>query len=502
MKPRIKAAFFWLAVALLYILSVLVSVGFDWYSNTFGINLENLLYTAALPMGGADVSFLSAAFEESWPYLVSAIIACILPVGFLIIASGAAIKLRLKIGRLSIPFNVNLLCRCIALLIALLLLFTSVSDVLLQMGADDYIANKGRVTTIYEDYYTDPNSVEISLSGEKKNLLYILVESLETTYLPEELGGAQKTNLIPRLTRLAEENISFSHNDFVGGAAVTTGASWTMGAIFAQSSGLPFSFPVDDNFSQTFSYFARDVVTLGDILADEGYSQTFLCGSKGRFGGRSSYYTEHGGYEIKDHDYAIDMKYIPRDYMVWWGYEDAKLYDIAKRELLATAAEDRPFNFTMLTADPHHVDGYVCSLCGDEYGHQLENVLSCADKQLMEFIDWCRQQDFYEDTVIVIVGDHYRMDSSLIPENADRRIYNCFINAQTTPRGELKNRSFTTLDFFPTILSAMGYEIEGDRLAMGTDLFSGTPTLAEELGLENFNYELSGFSQFYLDNFG
>ena len=94
------------------------------------------------------------------------------------------------------------------------------------------------------------------------------------------------------------------------------------------------------------------------------------------------------------------------------------------------------------------------------------------------------------------------MDSSLIPENADRRIYNCFINAQTTPEGELKNRSFTTLDFFPTILSAMGYEIEGDRLAMGTDLFSGTPTLAEELGLENFNYELSGFSQFYLDNFG
>lgn len=504
MKPRVKAAFFWLGIALLYILSVAVAVGFDWYSQTFEINLENLLYTAALPMGGADVGFLSVALEERWPQLAAAAISCILPIVFLIAASGAVIKLKIRIGRFALPINVNLLARAIALILALLQLAASVASVLRQMGADEYIANKDRVTTVYEDYYVAPDSVELRLRGEKKNLLYILAESMETTYLSKELGGEQDINYIPMLTALAEDedNVSFSHLDTLGGAAVTTGASWTMGAIFAQSSGLPFAFPVDDNFSQTFSYFAKNVITLGDILADEGYRQSFLCGSKGEFGGRSSYYTVHGGYDIKDHDYAINMGYIPKDYMVWWGYEDEKLFDIAKKELLEISADEQPFNFTMLTVDTHHVDGYVCRRCGSDYDHQLKNVLKCADQQLAEFIDWCKQQDFYEDTVIVIVGDHYRMDSSLIPDNADRKIYNCFINSQKQPEGDVKNRSFTTLDFFPTILSAMGYEIEGNRLAMGTDLFSDTPTLAEELGFENFNYELSGFSQFYLDNFG
>lgn len=504
MKPRVKAAFFWLGIALLYILSEAINLGFDWYSQTFDINLENLLYTAALPMGGADVGFLSVALEERWPQLVSAAISCIPPIAFLITASGAAIKLKLHIGRFALSINVNLLARIIAVIVALLLLATSVASVLRQMGTDEYISNKDRVTTVYEDYYVAPDSVELSLKGEKKNLLYILAESMETTYISKELGGEQDINYIPSLTELAEDetNVSFSHLDTLGGAAVTTGASWTMGAIFAQSSGIPFAFPVDTNFSQTFSYFAKDVVTLGDILAGEGYHQSFLCGSTGSFGGRSSYYSAHGGYEIKDHDYAIKMGYIPEDYMVWWGYEDEKLFDIAKKELLEISAEEQPFNFTMLTVDTHHVNGYICQRCGSDYDHQLKNVLKCADEQITEFINWCTKQDFFEDTVIVLVGDHFRMDSSLIPDNADRRIYNCFINAQKQPEGDVKNRSFTTLDFFPTILSAMGYEIEGDRLALGTDLFSDTPTLAEELGLENFNYELSGFSQFYLDNFG
>ena len=35
---------------------------------------------------------------------------------------------------------------------------------------------------------------------------------------------------------------------------------------------------------------------------------------------------------------------------------------------------------------------------------------------------------------------------------------------------------------FPTILASMGVIIEGDRLGLGTNLFSGTPTIMEENG--------------------
>jgi phosphoglycerol transferase len=57
------------------------------------------------------------------------------------------------------------------------------------------------------------------------------------------------------------------------------------------------------------------------------------------------------------------------------------------------------------------------------------------------------------------------------------------------------------MDLFPTMLSAMGYEIEGNRLGLGTDLFSGRATLAEEMGYEGLNEEVQKYSQYFIDHF-
>ena len=70
----------------------------------------------------------------------------------------------------------------------------------------------------------------------------------------------------------------------------------------------------------------------------------------------------------------------------------------------------------MITVDTHHVGGYVCELCGNEYEEQLANVVACADSQIFEFVEWCKEQEFYKDTIIVIFGDHPRMDTILVGE--------------------------------------------------------------------------------------
>lgn len=197
----------------------------------------------------------------------------------------------------------------------------------------------------------------------------------------------------------------------------------------------------------------------------------------------------------------IDKGYIDEDYYVWWGIEDQKLYEFAKDELLELSNTSQPFNFTMLTTDTHHVDGYMCDICEDTYTSNLANVVSCADRQIQDFIDWCKQQDFYENTTIVIMGDHLRMDSSLVQDFEDRKVYNCIINSVKTPSTSIKGRTFTTLDFFPTTLSAMGFEIENNRLGLGTDLFSDTDTLAEEIGFETLDIEFAKYSEYYKKNF-
>ena len=57
------------------------------------------------------------------------------------------------------------------------------------------------------------------------------------------------------------------------------------------------------------------------------------------------------------------------------------------------------------------------------------------------------------------------------------------------------------MDMFPTILSALGFDIEGDRLGLGTDLFSNTDTLLERKGFDWLNRELGKRSDYYTEQF-
>lgn len=94
-----------------------------------------------------------------------------------------------------------------------------------------------------------------------------------------------------------------------------------------------------------------------------GYSQTLMIGSDAEFGGRKLFYEKHGDYNIIDYKYALENNMIPYGYNVWWGYEDKRLFDFAKEELTDLAAQDEPFNLTLLTADTHFEDGYKCEDC-------------------------------------------------------------------------------------------------------------------------------------------
>ena len=53
------------------------------------------------------------------------------------------------------------------------------------------------------------------------------------------------------------------------------------------------------------------------------------------------------------------------------------------------------------------------------------------------------------------------------------------------------------MDMFPTTLASLGASIEGDRLGLGTNLFSDKRTLAEEYGIQKLNKELKKNSNYY-----
>lgn len=359
-------------------------------------------------------------------------------------------------------------------------------------------------TSLYEQNYANPNTTKITFPEEKRNLIYIILESMETTYFSNSQGGALKENVIPELYDLAKENTNFSHNSDIGGWSYVTNTSWTSASLVSQTSGVPLSMPLFYTVPKSDSNFLPNITTLGDILHDNGYNQTVMFGSVASYGGRENYFAQHGADLILDYESAKRENFIPKDYHVWWGMEDSKLISYAKQELTSLSKEAKPFSFTMLTADTHHISGYVCENCNNEFKTQYENVLNCSNRQISEFIEWIKNQDFYKNTTIVIIGDHLTMDAQFIsentPKNYERHVYNCFINPAKTAQNP-KNRVFTPMDIMPTTLSAIGCEIEGERLGLGTNLFSDKKTLAEEMTIEKLNREINKSSKFYLENF-
>ena len=498
MKRRILTAL----AAVCFILGVLILVLTDWYTGKFNTSFAGLLFTLMTPVKGVGGGFWQDLCAAILPKVIPAAVVYLLLLGWFRghIAYDAVKK---RTAFLEKTERIRTVTGKLLVALGFLTLAAALVFCWVKLNVSDYLRTRNAQTRIYEEQYVDPNTVAVTAPAEKPNVIWLVLESMETTYASREEGGIQDANYMPNLTRLAKENISFSNTEKLGGLHTTNNTNWTMAALFAGTSGLPFGFPVDQNSMNKYTEFAPDIAAMGDILKRDGYVNEFLCGSDAAYGGRALYFRDHGAYEIYDLFKARENGDIPKDYYVFWGFEDRHLFRIAKQELTRLYEAGEPFNLTMLTVDAHHLGGYTCEECGNEYPERTANVIACTDRQVGEFIEWCQAQPFYGNTVIVITGDHPRMDTFLTEgvDYQDRTIYNCFLNTRKAPEGGTENRTAVMMDLYPTMLGAMGYTIEGNRLGLGTDLFSGEKTLAEEMGYEELNEEVSKYSEYFVTHF-
>lgn len=477
-------------IGILFVVAVTIFPLASWYSTSYnGIAFNDLIMILAGPTEGTDMTVVKNALSAGLPYAICATAVYVEAV--ILLANRRRICRYLR----------SSLC-----IVVTLTLVSSLSTASKALGLD--LTDINAKTTIFEDYYVDPKETAITADGKTKNLIYIYLESMESTHTGKEYGGYGE-NYIPNLTQLALDNVNFSHlsDGNVGGFYCLSGTSWTIAGLLSSTSGVPFKFAISEkNSMNKRDEFGPGITSLGDILEEKGYKNFFLCGSDATFGGRRNYFTQHGNYEIYDLNTARAEGAISYEHNKFWGYDDRDLYRIAKEQLTELASGGQPFNFTMLTVDTHPTGGYECKDCGTEYDTLTENVVKCADTKVGEFVEWIKAQDFYEDSVIIISGDHTRMElpKNMIPSSGyDRRVYNCFINSAVEPSEELgaSNRGMMTADLFPTILASMGFKIDGERLGLGTNMFSSTKSLVEVLGNDYIDKEFQKKSDYYFYNF-
>ena len=377
-----------------------------------------------------------------------------------------------------------------------------------SFGVFDYVWSLTQTSNLYEDHYVEPSTAKLTFPEKKRNLVYIYLESMENTLFSKENGGQMDQTIMPELEKLAtnNDNVSFSNlQSGLGGSLPAYGTTWTVGAMMAQSGGVPLKSSVlgkDHNSMGVYKEFLPGAYTIGDVLEANGYNQTFIMGSEASFGGRDKMLTQHGNTSIQDYNYAKKSGQISPDYGVWWGYEDKKLFEFAKTEAERLSSEDKPFSLSLLTVDTHFTDGWLDPSCQTNYQEKYSNVHACSSSMVAEFVGWLQEQPFADNTTIVLTGDHLGMQTSyydniITQPDYQRTVYNVFINSAVKPVTST-GRLFSSFDMYPTTLAAMGVKIDGDKLALGTNLFSDSETLVEKYGtIEALNSELAKRSSFY-----
>jgi phosphoglycerol transferase len=498
--------------ASLLIFSFLISVSFEFNEMYGTIPVEQIVFHLSLPVVSANFSMIKQIVVK--PIIDS----CVVTILFVYILS---VKINVKGNIIFLPFSK--FGKMVSAVAALIPVF-GIICIIFTIGLPQYLfARKAESSAFYEENYISPSAFNVTFPEKKRNLIIIIAESLETGFLRIEEGGAFAEDLIPEIAALARNNINFSHNGGIGSAVQLYGTEWTIAGIVSYYSGVPLAIRFLNqtewnNYGELGDEFLPGATGIGDILSKAGYKNYFILGSEVEFGGRNKYFKTHKDAAVFDYHYFCDNNIIPANYRVWWGIEDRKLYRFAK-DIISDLSGEEPFFITLLTADTHPTGGYLDDQAERIFDSQYKNVLRDMSRQLAEFVEWIQSQDYYENTTVVILGDHLYQDSSFFPEQFriqklasryevevftkgtdsvySRYPLNIFINSLLNPR-QVKQRRFSHFDILPTLIESVGGVYEGEGLALGRSLNTADiVTLVEKYGEVAINDQLRRSSNFY-----
>lgn len=185
---------------ILVLLGVLLYTASGWLMDNFGLlTWPEIIFHLTVPLKGANPDYI-------WTFIRYCLCPAVLLTAFYLVF----IFWRY---RYAVCFHINLarkkdgIFRCSSRcrrryspLIGLLVLALGIAQINSVLGLRGLYTYLFKSSAFIEQNYVDPEDVQLTFPDEKRNLIYIFMESMEDTYLSTDLGGAEENNLIPRST--------------------------------------------------------------------------------------------------------------------------------------------------------------------------------------------------------------------------------------------------------------------------------------------------------------
>ncbi len=314
--------------------------------------------------------------------------------------------------------------------------------------------------------YVPPAAGSVSGTG-KKNLLIVYCESIEETFGRPDVMGEDL--LAPLRPSIASPDL---HMDQM------PGADFTIGGIVGSQCGIPLksiSILSGNLTGWALENYLPGALCLGDYLKRDGYHNVYYNGSSGLFSGLDKFFRSHGYDEFMGKEDWLKSGLVGPSDLNMWALYDSDLIDRAIARIDQLMEEGRKFSFALSTMDTHE-PGFLSPVCDEgTFGKNWSGYIRCSMTQVERLLRHVSDKGWEDRFVILVMGDHLarmpRVDSVEL-----KHVQGRYVLCSLSRGGELvPNRSeITHFDLFPSLLAALGFTVEGDRLGFGYNVFSRT----------------------------
>ncbi|MGE1012509.1 LTA synthase family protein [Bacillus wiedmannii] len=309
-------------------------------------------------------------------------------------------------------------------------------------------------------------------AAKGKNVIVVTLESLQTFLIGASVNGQEVT---PFLNEFINESYYFDNFFHQTGQGKTSDSEFLIDtSLYPLNRGAVF-----------FTHGNNDYTATPEILRQQGYFTSVFHANNATFWNRNIMYSALG----YDRYYnELDYKITPETNLNW-GLKDIEYFDQSV-DILKTV--DQPFYARFLTLTNHYPFTYDEDTKFIEPYNSGNGVFDryivtarYLDESIKKFIERLKAEGMYDDSIIVLYGDHYGISEKhnrTMAQFLEKDQITEFdtLNLQRTPlyihmpgqtEGQTISKPTGQIDIKPTILNLLGINTTND-IRFGHDMFS------------------------------
>ena len=283
-----------------------------------------------------------------------------------------------------------------------------------------------------------PKSIIASIEEKKKNIIFIMIESMSAEYMG--IYGNKK-NLTPHLDAIAKNSLFFD-NLYATGTRTVRGME-----------AVTLSFPPTPGRSIVKRPKNDTLYSIGDIFQAKGYDNRFIYAGHGYFDNMNDFFSKNGFKVIDRLDFSDDEVTFSNA----WGVCDEDLLNKALQKADKSYANKKPFFSFIMTTSNHRPYTYPEGKIDIPSHTGRDGGVKYTDYAINKFLEKAKEKPWYKDTIFVIIADHNGGSAGKNSLPLYRYKIPLIMYSPSMIQPQVVTKLSSQVDTFPTLFSLLGF---------------------------------------------